>query len=102
MLLLEQWSPPETTKSRKPRYFRSLDDWRAVMVPLIQANDSPGDPVTQERVAPYLQEHLPKRSAKQAMRKDESVKKLIYRTGLKFGYTWDDLVREARSQLLPE
>jgi hypothetical protein len=91
---------PTPRKSRrrgqKTPYFKNLEEWRAVMIPLIQANDWPGDPVTQDRIAPYLQEYLPRRSAKQTMRTTDAVKKFMYRMGIRFRYTWIDLVREAR------
>jgi hypothetical protein len=67
------------------------------MLPLIRELDRPGDPVTRRRLAPYLQNHLPRRSSKQILRDDESVEKFISRQGKHFGYALGDLIREVRS-----
>jgi hypothetical protein len=85
-----------TSPQGKPPYIRNLEDWRALILPLIEELDRPSDPVTRARLAPYLQKYLPRQSSKQVFRDDESVEKFISRQGKRFGCSLDDLVQEVR------
>jgi hypothetical protein len=82
----------------KRSYIETVEQWRALLIPLILKLDRPGDPLTVVRLAPYLHDVLPRRSHVQANRQGASVERYIRKKEKHFKLTLKALIQEVRSK----